>query len=61
MKININVSDDLLKRIDDKAKSLNITRTAYICMSVSNQLNQDSMIDMLPKILDTLSEKNIEK
>ena len=49
-KINIILPIDLLEKVDNKAKSLYMTRTAYIIHSLINTLNSDEIIQSLPEL-----------
>ena len=40
MKLSMNMSDDLVKRVDEYAKRVGITRTSAICVLCSMQLDQ---------------------
>ena len=52
MRVNINISDDLLKQIDEKAKSLFVSRSAYITLALVQKLQSDSVIDTMPTLVD---------
>ena len=52
MRVNINISDDLLKQIDEKAKSLFVSRSAYITLALVQKLQSDSVIDSMPTLVD---------
>lgn len=52
MRVTINLNDDLVSLIDEEAKRLNISRSAFICVCCSSdmnayyrQFNVDSAID----------------
>ena len=51
MRVNINISDDLLKQIDEKAKSLFVSRSAYITLALVQKLQSDSVIDTMPSLV----------
>lgn len=55
MRVNYICPDDLLAKIDERAKQLSMTRTAYINMAVSRQLENEEMIKNLPAMLDTFN------
>lgn len=44
MRINMNIPDELLKQIDEKATSVYMTRTAYIISAVIRQMKQDELL-----------------
>lgn len=39
MRVNVNMNDDLLTRVDAEAKRLNISRSAFISICCSSDLN----------------------
>jgi isochorismate hydrolase len=47
MRINLNIPDELVKTIDEKAKSLNLNRTAYIVMTLSTYFKQEKAMDSI--------------
>lgn len=51
MKVNLIMPNELLKSVDARADALNISRTAYINMACSRQLQQDMILDSLPEML----------
>lgn len=59
MKANINVPEDVLAKTDKKAKSLGISRSAFITMTLSEKLMQTDLMDSLPQMLETL--KNLKE
>lgn len=54
LRVQLIMPDDLVAKIDEVSKSLNISRSAYICMSVSQKLQQDNLIDSLPEMLELI-------
>ena len=51
MRININISDDLLKQIDEKAKALFVSRSAYITLALVQKMQNDSVLDTMPSLV----------
>ena len=58
MKITINMPDDLLKDVDEKANSMYLSRSSFINMALSQKLQQDKVLDNLPEMLQAF--KNVE-
>lgn len=64
MRLNINVDDDLIKRVDTYAKENFINRTSAICILLSNSLRsndiQSSFIKMgqMQDMLNELQKEN---
>lgn len=62
MRVNINLSEELLNQIDEKARALYISRSAYIATALSQKLQSDKMMDNMPEIMQTMKEAvQIEK
>lgn len=62
MRVNINLSEELLNQIDEKARALYISRSAYIATALSQKLLSDKMMDNMPEIMQTMKEAvRIEK
>lgn len=62
MRVNINLSEELLNQIDEKARALYISRSAYIATALSQKLQSDKMMDNMPEIMQTIKEAvRIEK
>ena len=62
MRININISEELLAQIDEKAKALYISRSAYIATALSQKLQNDKLMDSMPEMLKTMkSAVELEK
>lgn len=58
MKITINMPDDLLKDVDERAKSMYLSRSSFINMALSQRLQQDKVLDNVPEILQALRDVN---
>lgn len=54
MRVNLIMPDELVASLDNAAKALNISRTAYICMAVSQKIQQDNMMAALPDMLELM-------
>lgn len=60
MKITINIPDDLLKDVDERAKSMYLSRSSFINMTLSQRLQQDKVLDNMPEMLQALRDvKNV--
>ncbi len=57
-KININVPEELLARLDDEADMKHMTRTAYILGAVQKSLEADAFLRAQPDIQRKLTELN---
>lgn len=57
------IPDDFLKEIDERAANLNVNRTAFILMSLSQKFQQDDLIQRVPEMLSQMEkmEKKLRK
>lgn len=55
MRINLSIPDELLKRVDESAKKLNMNRSAFVSMSITRQLESEQIINNLPSMLETFN------
>jgi hypothetical protein len=56
----MNIPDELLAQIDKKAKLLNVSRTAYVVMTLSQQLHADEAMQILPELQKMMNEASIK-
>lgn len=62
MRINITMDDDLIKKVDEVAKKMYVSRSAYIAFAVSQKMQQDSLMENMPEMLQTMkSAIEVEK
>ena len=50
-RVNLHVPDDFLKEIDRRAAALNVSRTSFIIMSLSQKFQQDDLMLRVPDML----------
>lgn len=55
MRVSVNLPEELVKKIDEAAGRLFISRSSYITMSVSQKLQADDLTNNLPAFLSGLS------
>lgn len=55
-KINLNVSNDLLSRIDKYAELNSINRTSAICVLCSNSLEHSAAVSSMPMISELIQK-----
>lgn len=60
MRVNINIDEDLLKKIDKKAKSLSMSRSAYISLSCSQYLKSDDLLQAIPDLMAIIGQNREE-
>lgn len=56
MRLGINLPDELVAQIDERAKALYISRSAYIATALSQKLQSDKMMDNMPELMKTMKE-----
>lgn len=56
MRVNVNLSEELVKKIDKKAKGMYISRSAYIATALSQKLQADEVTEHMPDMIDTLKK-----
>jgi len=55
MRINYNCPDDLLIKLDARAKELSMTRSAYMNYAISRQLETDAIMQQFPNMVETFN------
>ena len=55
MRINYLCPDELLKKIDARAKELSMSRSAFMNMCLARQLEQEEFMKTIPSMLDTFN------
>ncbi len=60
VKLSITMDEELLKKVDEQAKKMYLSRSAFISLSVVQKMQQDSALDLLPKLLVALESQDIE-
>lgn len=56
MRLSINLPEELVEQIDERAKSLFISRSAYIATALSQKLQSDKIFDDMPEMLQIMRE-----
>ena len=54
MRINITMDEELVKKIDEIASKMYVSRSAYIAFAVSQKIQADKMVDNLPELAQTM-------
>ena len=55
MRINININEDLLRKVDEAADKLSISRSAYISAAVSQKLSQEQALESIPQLMEAVN------
>ena len=56
MRINITISEELCKQVDERAKAMFISRSAYISTALSQKMQADDAMRMLPETAKTMQD-----
>lgn len=56
MRINVTLDESLVKSIDERAKAMYISRSAYISTALAEKMRQDDLMANLPKMFETFKE-----
>lgn len=60
VRLNLNLSDDLAKSLEERCNELSITKTAYINMAIAKQLESEKLVKNVPELM-TIMQKAIEE
>lgn len=56
MRVNINMDEELVKKVDEVAKKMYVSRSSYIAFAVSQKIQADETLANMPKLLNTYQE-----
>lgn len=54
MRINISISEELCRQVDERAKAMFVSRSAYISTALAQKMQADDAMKMLPEMAKTL-------
>lgn len=52
MRVNVSMSDDLLKMVDSAAKEMYVSRSAFIAMAVAEKIKSDTVVKIMPELME---------
>lgn len=55
MRVSVNLDENLVTEIDKRAKQFHVSRSSYIALCVSRQMQMDEMTENLPTVVDLFS------
>ena len=61
MRVNINMPDDLQAEVDKKAKALNLSRSSYVTMIITQFFEQQKAMNTLEGLIDEIKKEQLEK
>lgn len=53
-RVNLNFPSDVLAKIDNRSRELGMTRTSFVAMCVTRQLEEEEALKSLPDILSAM-------
>ena len=56
MRVNINMDEELVKKVDEVAKKMYVSRSSYIAFAVSQKIQADETLANMPKMIDVMNE-----
>ncbi len=56
MRVNMNVPDELIKRLDAYAKSHYMTRSSVMCQACDEYLTAKEVVNFMSQLLDVMKE-----
>ena len=56
MRVNINMDEELVKKVDEVAEKMFVSWSAYISFAVSQKLKSDEAMDNLPNFIQVIKE-----
>ena len=56
MRVNINMHEELVKKVDEVVKKMYVSRSSYIAFAVSQKIQTDESLANMPKIIDLMNE-----
>lgn len=55
-KVTISLADELLAKIDSRAKAMYITRSAFIATAVNQKIQADDALVLMPELTKAMNE-----
>lgn len=56
MRISITMNEKLVKLVDEVAKKMYVSRSAYIAFAVSQKIQADKMFENMPELVQTMKQ-----
>ena len=54
MRLNISMDKELVKKVDEAAAKMHVSRSAYIAFAVSQKIQADELFSNMPELLKIL-------
>lgn len=56
MRLNINMDEELVKKVDEVAKKMYVSRSSYIAFAVSKKIQDDETLSNMPEMIEVMKE-----
>ena len=56
MRLNINMDEELVKKVDEVAKKMYVSRSSYIAFAVSKKIQDDETFSNMPEMIEVMKE-----
>lgn len=56
MTINVSLDEKLIEKIDERAKAMYISRSAYISMALAEKMRQDDLVANIPEMISLMKD-----
>ena len=56
MKLNISMPDEIIEKVDRKAKQLGLSRSAFLTLAASEKIMQSEVIEYMPQMLEAMKK-----
>ena len=54
VRLNISMDEELVKKVDEAAAKMHVSRSAYIAFAVSQKIQADEVFSNMPELLNLL-------
>ena len=61
IRINIQITDSLLEKVDEYSENLNLSRSSFISMALSKYMQQEQLLEILPEMMKMAKEERLKQ
>lgn len=54
MRINITMKEQLVKKVDDVARQMGVSRSAFLAIAAARMIQSDKAIELMPELVDAV-------
>jgi len=51
IRVNLQMTENLLEKVDEYSESLNLSRSAFVSMAISKYIQQEQLLEMFPEFV----------